>query len=111
MTPSQVAGGLAVLRAMLWCGVAGAAAAVLALRRQPAAKKEPGLALAFVAQAFTAATHCARIWLVCLLVATAEGDLLLRFIVAAGVLIFAGYDLICFVALLRRAVGVEEEEE
>jgi hypothetical protein len=65
-----------------------------------------------VAQAFTAATHCARTWLLCLLVVTAEGGLLLLlgFVVAVAVVMFAVYDLICFVALLR-GVGVEEEEE
>jgi hypothetical protein len=79
--------------------------------RQPAAG-EPRLALALVAQAFTAATHCARTWLLCLLVVTAEGGLLLLlgFVVAVAVVMFAVYDLICFVALLR-GVGVEEEEE
>ncbi|RLN34051.1 hypothetical protein C2845_PM03G01220 [Panicum miliaceum] len=101
-------GGRAALRAMLWCGVAGAAAAVLALR-QPAAA-EPRLALALVAQAFIAATHCARIWLiVCLLVVAAEGgQLLLGFVVAVSVVMSSVYDLICFMALLR-GVGVEEE--
>ena len=110
LTPSQAAGGRAVLRAMLWCAVAGAAAAVLALR-QPAAAGRRGarLALVLVALAFIAATYCARICLFCLFVVTAERSLL-GFLVTLTVVLCTVYDdLLSFMSLLR-GFGPEVEE-